>query len=203
MKKFSLLIAVVIALSFSGCSKDKSDSSDNSNSSKFDPNNPVAKDHIEYAKEAGKELEKFINENEAKLEQEKADKTKNFENNLTKVSGDSFELGEVAKLDFKAYGIEYSETYDEDIITVKADFTNLSDRDMSFLSFLNHMTVYQDDAVITLAFSDYDYETGTSIKPGKTLEIAFSYILRDTTSDIVFEGMDSERNDCSGVLHLK
>ena len=132
MKKISLLIAAVVALSFSGCSKDES------NSSKFDPNNPDAKEHIEYAKEAGKELEKLINENEAKIEQEKADKLENFENNLTKVSGDSFEIGEVAKLDFKAYGIEYSETYGEELITIKADFTNLSDRDLSFLSFLNY-----------------------------------------------------------------
>lgn len=194
MKKLAIMLSAIIAVSFAGCSDDKPDGFG------FDPNNPNAKEHIEYVKEAGEEMGKFLEETEEKNKAEKEDRIENFTDNLTEVSGASLELDDVGKLKVKSYGIEYSELYDADVITIVADFTNSNDGDydLSFLGFVNYLTLYQDGAVLNMALTDYDYETGTAIKPGKTIEVAFSYMLRDTETDVEIEGTSGDlSSSCS------
>ena len=183
MKKLLILLSVVMMLSFVGCSDEESEKKD----SGFDPLNPDPKEHLDYARDAAKEMENRLNEVSEKRETEEAERKENFWKNVTEISDVAVEAPDWCKLEVKSYGIEYSDFYGCDIITIKADFTNLTDSNMSFLSSQNGMTAYQDGVVLSRVFGEYDYETGTAIKTGKTIEVAFSYMLRNTDSVVELE----------------
>lgn len=184
MKIIGFLLAIIMMLSFCSCGKD----SVNLDASEFDPNTADPSEFADYI--IGSAL--AMNERE-----------ENFEKNQKKVSGAEIYVADAYEIKIKSYGIEYSDFYKSDIITIKADFTNLFDRNTSFLNFRADITAYQDGIVLSEVFGDYDQELGTSIKPGKTIEVAFSYILRNTDSDLELEGMDMEQNPDTCSFKLK
>ena len=195
MKKLAILLSLILTFSLVGCgdddsSSEKSSKSKSESSAKFDPNNPDAKEHMDYVTDLGEEMQTRIENQMAKSEAEAEKRKQNFLKNQVKVSDARIDLTENGSLEIKSYGIEYSEFYQQDVITITADYTNHGESDHGFLGFQNYITAYQDGVVLSEVFYEYDKETGTSIKPGKTLEVTFSYLLRNTESDFEIEAED-------------
>ncbi len=174
MKKNLVIVLAVSALLLSGCGKN--------GSGRFDPNNPNAKEHVQYAKEVAGEMSSQIESAQTSAQQQAEDRKAEFTKNLKKISCDSIELPELGKLKPKSYGI--SNVYDQQVITIVADFTNNYESDISLYNLLGYCTCYQDSVALNSIITEFDYDNGTNIKPGKTLEVAFSYILRNESSDI-------------------
>lgn len=182
MKKLlSLLLALTICLSFGACGKDEPETVE------------------EAVEQVQSSWEKLSEENEKK----KAEENKQFEKNQVKIKNGSFEIPDIGKVNLKSYVI-MDGMLDTRNIVLTLEYTNTkADYDLSFNHFANYLTLYQDGAKLSSAFSSFDKEQTTTIKSGSTVEVVTSYTLRNETSDIEFECKDYNGEYGTYTLKLK
>ena len=118
MKKLLILLSVVMMLSFVGCSDEESEKKD----SGFDPLNPDPKEHLDYARDAAKEMENRLNEVSEKRETEEAERKElreQIEAGLAALSPEHRQVLVLREMHQLSYD-EIADTLELDIGTVKS-----------------------------------------------------------------------------------
>ena len=177
MKKVGVLIlAGILCLSLFGCGKSE-----------------MEKNQEEFAGAANDVWKEMQNQNkkreEIKEENEKifTKKQKSIDNAVLEVTGDR----NPATMVLKSYVI-VSDTYnpEDKILVLTMDYTNKYD-DYDFHSGVfmnNHTALYQDGVALSQSgITGFEKDQYTSIRSGATIEVIYSYKLRNETSDVEFE----------------
>lgn len=106
----------------------------------------------------------------------------------------TLEIPEIGSFKIKTYTI--SEYYNEKIITLKGDYTNLRpESDLSLSNMRSHFHAYQDSVMLNAEFPGTDIDLFTMVRPGKTIEASCTYVLRTETDAIELIGTDFHNVD--------
>ncbi len=195
MKKVvSLLMVLMMIFAATSCGKKKNQhpvppSSSSSSSSPSSPSDdsdlkvPV----VEAPSDEG---------SEEKDESGESDETSSSGPSFKALSGDTTLVTEnngSVLLKSYALGKDYS---DDDVIILEVVYTNDNSRNqnLTYYNAISEMNIYQNGVEISNIATKYSKDEASWVKPGYSLDVVGAFKLRDTTTDVVFECVDSDRN---------
>ena len=209
MKKLSLILALIMALSLTSCGDDskkdkddkktvsvsdifaKKDKSKDKDKDKYDDDDDFDddKDDVDFDDDDEDNEKTTVSKPNKQTSVEIAvDKNESKSNKNYKVLKEGklqtpvFEVPEVGKFTIKSYKI-VSPNYakDERFIMYEGTFTNLSEYDTSMGSFLNYMNFYQNGIMLSrIAFEERD--VFTPVLTNANIDVVITYMLRDETT---------------------
>lgn len=164
MRRLALLLSFLLIFSVVGCQKQ-----------------PTMEESLGTAFELA---QKGADQVEAEMKRSEEERKAEFQANQVPVSDAEISDPKEASVRIKSYGI-YEDNGDQ-LITFTADFTNLCDGYEVSLEGI-FPDAYQNGVRLGRAYEGFNKDVNTSVKTGTTLEVSFSYILRDTTTAVELE----------------
>lgn len=173
-KTLAFCLVAALSLSLSGCGK-----------SMMEREMDKAKEMVSGVFDS---LNKYQNEQQDR-EKERKDAFENKQKKIKDAEFDVFDYNDesIATIKLKSFvvvGGRYSYDADERELVLTLDFTNKDDRDADFDY---GFKAYQDGVRLNFISGEFDKETYTTIKSGKTIEVVCTIKLRNDTSDVEFE----------------
>lgn len=186
MKKIiSLLLISAICVSFSGCAGKSADNNVNT----FEMMNKISETASSNEKQMREQLYPKV-EGSAVKEVNKIDapeEIEEYEENKIKADGLVLEVPDEERYELTYYYVT-KDRYDNNVITVEFQFTNLSKWDRVDGIFGHVVSLYQNDIKLDEGLlTKKESERGNAARPGGTITIIKTYQLVDDESDVVFD----------------
>ncbi len=222
MKKLSLILALILSLSFTGCGEDskkdddekktvsvtdllsKKDKDDDKDKDK-DNDNEKDDDNVKKGTEKGSSIPTVKKESNDIVASVSKEAESNGKYKLLK-EGDlpspTFEVLDAGRLVLTSYKVVIP-NYNENnkYILFEGTYTNLNEYDTSLGSFLSYSDFYQNGInMVNISFEEKDVYT--TVLTNATIDVTFCYILRDDTTPVEVRWGQNPTNRASYMIGI-